>query len=201
MTPDCHDSGDDCITSGDIARGLVVDLKTVHRWVARGALHGRRTKGGHLRFRRIEVVRFLRVRHQRIPEQLRVRSPRVLAVGVACPLGDGVVTSCPSGLFDALLDLASGEYDVVAVDLDEIHVEQALGFAQAMRRHAATLSVAFIGVTRWPDRRHALLTAGADLIVTSSRELGAAISYVTGEPVQFGPGLAEASGSSRVAAG
>ena len=61
-----------CLTSGDIARSLKVDLKTVHRWVRRGRMRGHRTKGGHLRFRRIEVVRFLRERRLRIPDDIRV---------------------------------------------------------------------------------------------------------------------------------
>jgi excisionase family DNA binding protein len=188
MTAATRDSGDGCITSGDISRALGVDLKTVHRWVTRGTLHGRRTKGGHLRFRRMEVVRFLRHRRQRVPEELRVVAPRVLLVG-----GDATPGAAgPSGLFDALLELASGEYDVVALDLDELEIDQALAFARTLRRYALTQAVSLIGVTRWPDRRHALLTAGADLIVNAGRELTAAVSYVTGEPVQFGPTTVDA---------
>ena len=69
MTRAARDTTCCSLTSGDLARSLAVDLKTVHRWVQRGVLRGHRTKGGHLRFRRVEVVRFLRQRRLPIPEE------------------------------------------------------------------------------------------------------------------------------------
>jgi len=82
------------------------------------------------------------------------------------------------------LELATGEYDVAVVDLDAVETEASTAFAQALRSHAATEEVALIGVSRWPDRRHALLAAGADLAVTAGYELNAAISFITGAAVQ-----------------
>ncbi len=171
------------LTSGDIARSLKVDLKTVHRWVRRGALHGQRTRGGHLRFRHIEVVRFLRHRRLRIPDAMRVPSPRVLSVGLPAAHSGPRPEVRPERLFDALLELAEGEYDVAALGLDDLEVDTAVGFVEALRRHEATREVAIVVVSRWPERRQALTAAGADLAIGSAQEVMAAVSVVTGTPV------------------
>ena len=171
-----------CLTSGDLSRSLRVDLKTVHRWVRRGRLRGHRTKGGHLRFRRIEVVRFLRDRKQQIPENIRICSPKVLVIGLPYEVRAGSVDICAHGLFDALLALATGNYDIAAIDLDAVDVKQAQAFAEALRRQPATEQVALLAVSRWPDRRHAMLAAGADLAVSSGRELTAAVRFISGAP-------------------
>jgi hypothetical protein len=59
----------------------------------------------------------------------------------------------------------------------------------ALRRHPQTQQLALIGVSRWPDRRHAVVAAGADLAVSSDRELVAAISFITGTPVDLADAL------------
>jgi excisionase family DNA binding protein len=192
MTQTLRDPSNGCLTSGDIARSLNVDLKTVHRWVRRGRLRGQRTKGGHLRFRRVEVVRFLRLRHAAIPAEIRVAQPRVLVVGAPPAVKPGAVKVCLNGLFDALLELATATYDVVAVQVDGVDVEQARDFVLALRRHARTQQLALIGVSRWTDRRHAVIAAGADLAVSSDRELVAAVSFITGTPVDLADALTSA---------
>jgi excisionase family DNA binding protein len=171
------------LTSGDIARSLKVDLKTVHRWVRRGALHGQRTRGGHLRFRHVEVVRFLRNRRLRIPDALRVPSPRMLSVGLPVGQAGPQLEVCPERLFDTLLQLVEGEYDIAALGLDDLDLETAVGFVKALRRHDATREVAVVVVSHWPERRQALSAAGADLAIGSAQELLAAVSVLTGTPV------------------
>ena len=50
---------DPLLTSGEVARIMKVDPKTVSRWAADGKLVGTRTPGGHRRFRTSEIRRLL----------------------------------------------------------------------------------------------------------------------------------------------
>ncbi len=73
------------LTAGDLSRLLGVDLKSVHNWERRELLKGRRTPGGHLRFRRLEVIRFLRACGLEAPVELRKLPLRIGWLGVAEP--------------------------------------------------------------------------------------------------------------------
>jgi excisionase family DNA binding protein len=68
------------LTATQIAAFCSVDLKTIHNWADRGKLRGWRTSGRHLRFRRLDVVDFLRAYGFSIPDALRESRPRVVAV-------------------------------------------------------------------------------------------------------------------------
>jgi|HubBroStandDraft_2_1064218.scaffolds.fasta_scaffold37293_4 hypothetical protein len=68
------------LSATDLARFCDVDLKTVHNWEKRGKIRGMRTTGRHLRFRRLDVVDFLRAYGFALPEALRHGRPRVVAV-------------------------------------------------------------------------------------------------------------------------
>lgn len=54
-----------------------VDLKTVHHWADRGKIPHHRTDGRHLRFRRNDVVRFLRAHGYPLPDALVRARPTV----------------------------------------------------------------------------------------------------------------------------
>jgi DNA-binding NarL/FixJ family response regulator len=115
-----------------------------------------------------------------VPEDLSLRSPAVLLVGMRCGLYGASVAEQPDGLFSALLDLAQGDHDVVVVDVDAVDQDQAEAFARALRSHTSTRELALLVVSRWSDRRQALAAAGADLCITSNLELATAVSFVTG---------------------
>jgi excisionase family DNA binding protein len=68
------------LTATQIAAFCSVDLKTIHNWADRGKIRGWRTSGRHLRFRRLDVVDFLRAYGFPIPDALRDSRPRVVAV-------------------------------------------------------------------------------------------------------------------------
>ncbi len=68
------------LTATQIAAFCDVDLKTIHNWADRGKIRGWRTRGRHLRFRRLDVVDFLRAYGFPIPDALRESRPRVVAV-------------------------------------------------------------------------------------------------------------------------
>ncbi|RAY13224.1 MerR family DNA-binding transcriptional regulator [Actinomadura craniellae] len=54
----------DLLTPAEVARMFRVDLKTVARWATAGKLNCVRTLGGHRRYHRAKVERFLRPRHE-----------------------------------------------------------------------------------------------------------------------------------------
>lgn len=64
-------------TAQDVASFCEVDLKTIHHWAERGKIPHHRTQGGHLRFRRNDVVRFLRAHTYPVPEELGAVRPQV----------------------------------------------------------------------------------------------------------------------------
>jgi excisionase family DNA binding protein len=74
-------------TAQDVARFCEVDLKTVHHWADRGKVAHFRTEGRHLRFRRNDVVRFLRAHGYPLPEGLvRVKPTVAIAPLDSVPL-------------------------------------------------------------------------------------------------------------------
>src|SRR6478672_3715870 len=69
-----------------------VDLKTVHHWADRGKVPHFRTDGRHLRFRRNDVVRFLRAHGYPLPDAL-VRARPTVALALATTLLEGAPLS------------------------------------------------------------------------------------------------------------
>ena len=67
-------------TASDVARFCQVDLKTIHNWADKGEIRHFRTPGRHLRFRRLDVLDFLRKYGYPIPELLRLGKPKVVVV-------------------------------------------------------------------------------------------------------------------------
>ena len=168
------------LTAGDVSRALKVDLKTVHNWVQRGLLHGSRTPGGHLRFLRTEVIRFLRRRGRTVPHELAVDEPIVVLVGVSAANDVGSASERHEGVFDALLGFGVRSCDVIVVGLDQFEPARARELASALGRQPATQGIAVIGASADPDRRRAFLQGGADLALPSLDALPNAIEFVTG---------------------
>src|SRR5438309_3459332 len=67
-------------TASQLARLCHVDLKTIHNWADKGEIRHFRTPGRHLRFRRLDVLDFLRKYGYPIPDVLRMGKPKVVAV-------------------------------------------------------------------------------------------------------------------------
>lgn len=64
-------------TAQDVARFCEVDLKTIHHWADAGKIAHHRTEGRHLRFRRNDVLRFLRAHAYPIADALTTVKPVV----------------------------------------------------------------------------------------------------------------------------
>ncbi len=168
------------LTAGDVSRALKVDLKTVHNWVQRGLLHGSRTPGGHLRFLRTEVIRFLRRRGRMVPSELAVEEPTVVLVGVAAANDVGPTAERHEGVFDALLGFGTRSCDVIVVGLDQFDSPRARELASALCRQPTTQGIAVIGVSADAELRRSFLAGGADLALPSLDALPNAIEFVTG---------------------
>ena len=67
----------DLFTASQVARFCQVDLKTIHNWAERGEVPHFRTPGRHLRFRRADILHFLRKYGYPIPSELDGQRPRV----------------------------------------------------------------------------------------------------------------------------
>jgi len=116
-------SGSRVLSAVQVARLCDVDLKTIHNWANRGKIACWRTPGRHLRFRRIDVIDFLRDYGFLIPESLRQARPRILAVE-ADAQGLGAMERALSKRFEvlahehvvnALIVLAAADADVLVL--------------------------------------------------------------------------------------
>jgi excisionase family DNA binding protein len=172
------------LTSGDIARLLDVDLKTVHNWVNLEHLSGLKTKGGHLRFHRSDVIRFMRRLGYPVPPRLGGMVPRV-----ACVLGGPPTEPLPTQdarcesfdrLFDAALAAASGAYEVLVVDLDAIAIRQVVELVRALRRREVTAGMVVVGMSRTPGLREAFVAQGGNVAIGGQGELASVLRFLTG---------------------
>ncbi len=184
------------MTSGDISRLLGVDLKTVHNWVKHSHLRGRRTKGRHLRFHRTEVVRFMRRFGYPVPRAIGGEAPRVVVAGTRVhngkphrgrngkPNGHALVkrlgAQCFESLFDAVLTVGSGKYDVLAIELENYPIGMVVDLVEALRRRPSTSGVAVLGITRRAHLRRVFVSRGGDLAIESMRDLRTAVRWLTG---------------------
>lgn len=168
----------DLFTASDVARYCQVDLKTIHNWAERGQLAYFRTPGRHLRFRRGDVLDFLRRYGYPIPPELVQERPRVMIVDsnrevaseIACALGDGFDLELHSNPLHALLQLGSNPPDAMVLgrllDLDPRHV------VQEVKRFPRTRHVRIMILGTHPLQREGLLGAGASGIVGAADGAG-----------------------------
>jgi len=157
-----------------------VDLKTVHNWVQRGLLRGARTRGGHLRFLRTEVVRFLRRRGRPVPTEVVVSHPRVVTVALPADSTAAIRAESEASVFEALLGFGTSSFDVIVVGLDEIEPERTRELAAALARQPVTQGVALVGVSADPVRRREFLAGGADLVLAGPHAIPSAVAFVCG---------------------
>jgi excisionase family DNA binding protein len=138
------------LTATQVARFCDVDLKTIHNWADRGKIRSWRTEGRHLRFRRLDVVDFLRSYGFPIPDALRQSRPRVVLID-----GDaGTLASAQRALgrrfdvtgfghvVDGLLAVAQADPDVVV--LGDVAPLEVAAIAARMRDNDATRHVRLI---------------------------------------------------------
>jgi excisionase family DNA binding protein len=149
-------------TASEVARFCQVDLKTIHNWADRGEIRHFRTPGRHLRFRRVDVLDFLRKYGYPVPEVLRQGKPRVHLVdedGTSLEqMRDALATRFEVTAFsepiDALIAIGSETPDAVVLDA-----------IRRLKSVEATRHTRVIVYCRDQGARHSALEAGASAFV------------------------------------
>jgi excisionase family DNA binding protein len=90
------------ITATDLAEVCEVDITTIHNWADRGRIPHFRTEGGHLRFRKPEIVPWLQKKGYYVPAWLDGQgeggTPGEPREGVSAPTGaPAAPTAAPPG--------------------------------------------------------------------------------------------------------
>jgi len=166
-------------TAQDLADFCEVDLKTVHHWADRGKVPHFRTDGRHLRFRRNDVVRFLRAHGYPLPDALvRARPSVALALGprpfdgtplslddFAKRLGSRFTVRRHPSAAIALAHLLADAPDALIV----AHEDATLGLAAAIAALKADPELAWIVIAAvaHEDLVESLRAAGADVVVAT----------------------------------
>lgn len=187
------DGRDAFLTAGDLSRLLAVDLKTVHNWVKQGHIVAYRTEGRHLRFQRVQIVRFLRRTGRPVPKEIGRPPARVLLHCASEKKGKalrGAATTLRAGIFPAALEAATGAYEVMVLELDAHQSTLTRELVCALRQRPTTRAIALVGVSRDAARRHEFLACGGDVALASSPAgLGAAVRWLTGSTSKLPQGV------------
>lgn len=179
-------------TAQDVADFCEVDLKTVHHWVDRGKVPHHRTEGRHLRFRRNDVVRFLRAHGYPLPGALTRARPVVALALTEAPAGsplslDELAKRLASrfsprrypGAVAALAHLVADAPDVLVLSTDDVSV--------SVSRVVAALKAA--PETAWI----AVAAVGGDLeAALAAKSAGAEVALVGTDSARLAPELARA---------
>lgn len=154
-------------TAQDVARFCEVDLKTVHHWAERGRVPHFRTEGRHLRFRRNDVVRFLRAHGYPLPEAVTAIRPRVFCAIANEELGKRLATRFTVRRFDhgvsAIAHVLEAEPDAVVLSLADPTLGGISAYV-ALKSDPATAWIA-LAVVAEPHVALAAKDAGADVVV------------------------------------
>ena len=106
-------------TAQDVAHFCEVDLKTIHHWADAGKIAHFRTEGRHLRFRHIDLVRFLRTHGYPLSGALTSARPTIFQATESDELAKKLATRFEVRRFDsaalALAHLVSGAPDALVV--------------------------------------------------------------------------------------
>lgn len=142
-------------TASDVARFCQVDLKTIHNWADKGEIPHFRTPGRHLRFRRLDVLDFLRKYGYAIPETLRHSKPRLVLVdhdttsisAIKRALTKRFEITSFTDPVDALVSLSTLEPDALLLDLDIPNCD-GIHFLERIRSLEATAHIRNVVFTK-----------------------------------------------------
>ncbi len=160
-------------TASEVARFCQVDLKTIHNWADRGEIRHFRTPGRHLRFRRVDVVDFLRKFGYPVPEVLRQGKPAVQIVdedpvqldALKKLLGQRFDVTGFVDPVDALIAIGGDPPDVVVLDVGGTKLD-GLSCIARLKAAETTRHVRVVVYSAREDKRARALEAGASAFVT-----------------------------------
>ena len=166
-------------TASQIARFCQVDLKTILNWADRGQIAHFRTPGRHLRFRRPQVLDFLRKYGYPIPEELDAERPRVALLVNGNGSKDRILASLRvafdvidySEPLEGLLRIGNHPPDAVVV-AGKLGRLSGAEIIEALKRGSHTRHVRAVLFANDEDERKAALEAGASAQVSESDLIG-----------------------------
>jgi excisionase family DNA binding protein len=155
-------------TASDVARFCQVDLKTIHNWADKGEIRHFRTPGRHLRFRRLDVLDFLRKYGYPIPEVLRMGKPKVVAIdadpavlaALRKTLSKKFELTTFQDPFDALVAVGSLQPDALILDVEMPGLD-GIRCLERLRSIEATAHIRCIVFSAHDDAKKAATDAGA----------------------------------------
>lgn len=155
-------------TASDVARYCQVDLKTIHNWADKGEIRHFRTPGRHLRFRRLDVLDFLRKYGYPIPDVLRMGKPKVVAVdddpAVLATLRRALTTRFElttfQDPFDALVAVGNLQPDALVLDVKMPGLD-GVRCLERLRAIDATAHIRCIVYSSHDDMKKSATEAGA----------------------------------------
>ena len=155
-------------TASDVARFCQVDLKTIHNWADKGEVRHFRTPGRHLRFRRLDVLDFLRKYGYPIPEVLRLGKPKVVAVdddpnilaALRRMLSRRFELTTFQDPFDALVAVGNLQPDALILDVKMSGLD-GMRLLERLKGIDATAHIRAIVYSSHAEARKAALEAGA----------------------------------------
>ena len=155
-------------TASEVAKFCQVDLKTIHNWADRGEIRHFRTPGRHLRFRRVDVLDFLRKYGYPVPDVLKQGRPRVHVIDED-PAALDALQRALSARFevrsfsepvDALIAVGSDTPDIVVLDVAGNRID-GLSAISRLRSVEGTQHVRIVVYSSRTDSRQAAIDAGA----------------------------------------
>lgn len=162
------DKPKELFTASEVARFCQVDLKTIHNWADRNEVRHFRTPGRHLRFRREDVLDFLRKYGYPIPDVLVIGRPKVAVLdddeatraGIAAELSDAFDVATYDDPIRALLAIGANCPDVTVMDAEVAGID-ALRIVAALRNQEATRHVRAVLYADTESSKQPALDAGA----------------------------------------
>jgi excisionase family DNA binding protein len=155
-------------TASDVARFCQVDLKTIHNWADKGEIRHFRTPGRHLRFRRLDVLDFLRKYGYPIPDVLRMGKPKVVIIdedpqvlaALRRTLSRRFDLTTFQDPFDALVAVGSLQPDALIVDV-KMHGLDGIRALERLRSIDATAHIRCIVYSTHDELKKNATDAGA----------------------------------------
>jgi excisionase family DNA binding protein len=155
-------------TASEVARFCQVDLKTIHNWADRGEVRHFRTPGRHLRFRRADVMDFLRKYGYPIPEALKQGRPAVQVIDedqtnldtVRRALGVHFEVTTFGEPVDALVAIGSEAPEVIVLDPEAAKID-AVKCIERLRQGELSRHIRIVAYSTRADARQRALDAGA----------------------------------------
>jgi excisionase family DNA binding protein len=160
-------------TASEVARFCQVDLKTIHNWAERGEIRHFRTPGRHLRFKRADVLDFLRKYGYPVPEGLLQGKPRVYVIEENADSRDQMQRALSQRFevtwykdaVDALISIGNDAPDVVILDIDNSQLD-GIRCIKRLKATDATRHVRVVVYTADEAIREKSLEAGASALVS-----------------------------------